>query len=332
MVTFIRSKAFVSPEKGLEQRNYTKEEKEQFRRDPVILHGLRHKLETAMNSRWTLFWANTGLQNSAREQTRKQMREIIGDNAIADKLIPNLPLGCRRLTPGVGYLETLMAKNVTAVFGSIQEITSDSVKTNDSEYQLDVLICATGFDTSFLPRFSMQGRNGVSLSDIWREDPKGYLGLAVPGFPNYFNFLGPSCPIGNGPVLVAVESQAQYICKFINKWQREQIRSFEVRSEAVEEFVAHKDKLMKGTVWVADCRSWYKSNKAGMKVTALWPGSTLHYVQTLMEPRFEDWMFSWRGNRWDYLGDGFSTWEKSKHDLAFYIRNEDKPYSIPPEV
>jgi cation diffusion facilitator CzcD-associated flavoprotein CzcO len=69
---------------------------------------------------------------------------------------------------------------------------------------LDVLICATGFDTSYRPRFPLIGPKGQSLADVWENEPKSYLGMAAHDFPNYFMFLGPNSPVGNGPVLIAI--------------------------------------------------------------------------------------------------------------------------------
>jgi cation diffusion facilitator CzcD-associated flavoprotein CzcO len=71
------------------------------------------------------------------------------------------------------------------------------------EHALDVLICATGFDVSFTPRFPVVGPAG-DLRDAWGHDPKSYLGTAAANVPNYMLFLGPNCPVGNGPVLSVI--------------------------------------------------------------------------------------------------------------------------------
>ena len=120
------------------------------------------------------------------------------------------------------------------------------------------------------------------------------------------------------------EAQADYMLKMIDRWQTENIQSFSPKIEAVEDFIAHKDQFMKGTIWAHDCRSWYKNNSSSGKVTAVWPGSTMHYLQTLAEPRYEDWNFTYTGNRFAFLGNGFSQIEGDKTaDLAYYIRNHD---------
>jgi cation diffusion facilitator CzcD-associated flavoprotein CzcO len=67
-------------------------------------------------------------------------------------------------------------------------VTKEGVKTEDGNmHNFDAIVCATGFDTSFLARYDIIGRNSVNLRTLWKKSmPEAYLGLAVAGFPNYF--------------------------------------------------------------------------------------------------------------------------------------------------
>lgn len=133
------------------------------------------------------------------------MRTRLADPILEERLIPKFSVGCRRLTPGVKYLEALKKDNMKLIMSKIAEITPTGCKCEDgNEHSFDVLVCATGFDVSFCPRFPLIGLNGINLQNTWRDDPKGYLGLAAPDMPNYFVFLGPNCPIGNGPILASI--------------------------------------------------------------------------------------------------------------------------------
>ena len=78
------------------------------------------------------------------------------------------------------------------------------------EHPLDVLICATGFDVSFKPRFPVQGPI-VNLQDEWADDPKSYLGAAAADFPNYMFLLGSNCPVGDGPVLRVIGTWREFL-------------------------------------------------------------------------------------------------------------------------
>lgn len=229
------------------------------------------------------------------------------------------------MTPGVNYLETLSKPNVSVVYGEIREVTEKGCVCDDgNEYPVDVLICATGFDTTFKPRFPLIGPTGENLQDIWAKEPKSYLGLAAPDFPNYLIFLGPNCPIGNGPVLSAIEYQADWMMQVIDRYQTHNVHSFSPKMEAVDDFIKFKDQFMEKTVWGDPCRSWYKANQADAPVTALWPGSTLHYIEAIGEVRWEDFNVKYNGNRFAWLGNGYSQTELDPTaDWAYYIREQD---------
>ena len=253
------------------------------------------------------------------------MKQKLNDKFLEEKLIPDWSLGCRRLTPGVNYLESLTKPNVSVVYGEIKEITEKGCLCDDgNEYAVDVLICATGFDTTFKPRFPLIGPSGDNLQDVWAKEPTSYLGVAAPDFPNYLIFLGPNCPIGNGPVLSAIEYQADWMMRIIDRYQTHNMKSFAPTTEAVSDFIKYKDEFMKQTVWADPCRSWYKANQADAPVTALWPGSTLHYIEALGEVRWEDFNVEYNGNRFAWLGNGYSQTELDQTaDWAYYVRDHD---------
>jgi hypothetical protein len=234
--------------------------------------------------------------------------------------------------PGIDYLESLTLPNITTIYGEIVRVTPDSCVTDDGkEHPIDVLICATGFDTTFKPRFPLIGRHG-DLAKLWSTDPDSYLGLAAHGFPNYFMFLGPSCPVGVGPVIIVIEAQGCYITELLNRWQKQNIRSYDPREEAVRDFIAQKDAFMEHTVWTTNCLSWYKSPVTG-KVTALWPGSILHYLSVLSDQRYDDYKIEYNGNRFSYFGNGFAQLELNPHiDHAYYVRDSDDGTSVLPQT
>jgi hypothetical protein len=217
---------------------------------------------------------------------------------------------------------------VKVAYGEINAVTPNGCLCSDGvEYEVDVLICATGFDTSFKPRFPLIAY-GKNLQEEWASEPRGYLGVGAPEFPNYFMFLGPNCPIGNGPVLAPIEAQADYMLMVIDRWQTDCFKSFAPKTAAVDDFIDHKDRFMKNTVWENECRSWYKGNNAFGKVTALWPGSSLHYIEAMAYVRYDDYDIKYHGNRYDWLGNGYSQSELDQTcNSAYYIRSvDDSPY------
>ncbi|KAF9889894.1 hypothetical protein FE257_006766 [Aspergillus nanangensis] len=337
LTTFIREPTWValSGIAGFQPRKFDFEERERFENDPKALQAFRHWLEHNVNSMYPLFFGGSETQKQVHEQFIQAMKDAIGNPTLEKKIIPEWDVGCRRsgnhrpkllaLTPGVGYLEALGHEKTTVVYGEISEITEQGCRMEDGqEHSVDVLVCATGFDTTFKPRFPLVGSHGRTLAEDWKDEPRSYLGVAAPGYPNYYMFLGPNSPIGNGPVLIGIEAQADYICRHITRIQQQGIKSMEVTEEAVDDFIAFKDQYMKDMVWNQDCRSWYKGNTADGKIIALWPGSTLHYIDTLEQVRYEDFKVGYFGNRFGYLGNGMTKLESAGDaDLGRYIRPHD---------
>jgi hypothetical protein len=113
------------------------------------------------------------------------------------------------------------------------------------------------------------------------------------------------------------------MCKLIDRYQTLNIKSFAPKAEAVADFISWKDRFMDATVWNDPCRSWYKQSARG-KITALWPGSTVHYMEALDELRLEDFDIQYEGNRFAWLGNGYSQCELDETaDWAYYIREHD---------
>jgi hypothetical protein len=138
-------------------------------------------------------------------------------------------------------------------------------------------------------------------------------------------FTGPNCPFGSGGIIVGIEAEGTYMTNFFNRWQKEDIKFFDPKKEAVDEFMEQKDLFMDTTVWAKGCRSWWKHKKTG-KVTALWPGSTLHYLEALAHPRYDDFEVQYAcSNRFSYLGNGFSQRQLDPTaDLVYYLRESDE--------
>ncbi|KAF7588054.1 hypothetical protein BBP40_006223 [Aspergillus hancockii] len=329
VTAFSRGPTWITPSAGMEHHVYTDEEKQRFRDNPSELLDMRKSSEAVMASAglFSTFLRGSHAQDVFRSQMENHMRGKILDDNLAKKLVPDFPFGCRRPTqPGTDYLESLTRPNVTICHEAIEEITPSGCVTADGqEHLVDILVCATGFDNTFRPRFPIIGRDGANLGEEWEEEPRNYLSVAVNGFPNYFMFTGPNCPFGSGGIIVGIEAEGTYMTNFFNRWQKEDIKFFDPKKQAVDEFMEQKDLFMDTTVWAKGCRSWWKHNKTG-KVTALWPGSTLHYLEALAHPRYDDFEVQYAcSNRFSYLGNGFSQRQLDPTaDLVYYLRERDE--------
>lgn len=102
------------------------------------------------------------------EFVRRKIREIVKDPAVAELLCPYThPLGTKRLCLDSGYYEAFNRPNVTLVdvrSNPITEITPAGPRTTAGEYELDILIYATGFDamTGSMTRMNVTGADGAA--------------------------------------------------------------------------------------------------------------------------------------------------------------------------
>ncbi len=164
------------------------------------------------------------------------MRERLkGDQRLIDAIVPtDFPFGCRRPTPGNGYLEALLQPNVhTFSDGMLQTLTEKGfLDAQGVEHEVDVFVCATwvqaedfarvlsdfeanfklsgllsGFNTSFVPRFPIIA-HGVNVQDRWAKYPvDSYLSYAVKDTPNYLMYYGPHGPTGHGSGAPMIEAR-----------------------------------------------------------------------------------------------------------------------------
>lgn len=203
---FIRTPSWISPPVALPEADrpsycYDKKEQRAFRNNEGQYLQDRKRLESQFNGMFQAFFKASPEQRDLRGRFESRMRALIQDKALQERLIPDFEAGCRRINPGERYLLTLQEKNVEPIFDGIERITPNGITAGGVEYPIDVLIAATGFNTTFRPRFPIIGRDGVNLQDLWAEDPVSYFGTGVSGFPNYMVFLGPNTPISNGSLM-----------------------------------------------------------------------------------------------------------------------------------
>jgi cation diffusion facilitator CzcD-associated flavoprotein CzcO len=326
LYTWVRSpiwitSGFASKFAGPNGQNfkYGEDIKRRFAEDPVSQLRYIKMLDAELGQRFYFNFTNTDDAKMAKEFSQKAMQEKLKDRPdLIKKLIPTAyGPGCRRPTPGNGYLEALMQPNVTTYTEEVQEITPTGfIDSEGQAHEVDIIICATGFDTSYVPRFPVLA-NGKDLRKEWANDPVSYFSVMVPEFPNYFLSIGPYSAT-NGSLLPPIEHGCKYICKIIEKCQIEYIRSIAPKEEVMREFREHSDLFLKRTVWNQKCRSWYKGGTID-GLPRLYPASRAHYIVT-MEPRYEDFVINYESsNRFHFWGNGFTVRELDGRDPTWYL-------------
>jgi hypothetical protein len=281
-------------------------------RNPEKFFKFRKTLEDESAKIYPVTLRGTKEQTDAKSLFEQKLREKLdGREDILTVMLPKFAPGCRRLTPGPGYLEALKKDNVEFISMSIDEITNNGINlTSGEKIELDVIVCATGYDVEAPPQFKVIGRNGITLADRWKPQIETYLALAVDQFPNFLMIGGPGSGLGSGSLVSVFEAQGGYAVKAIRKMQKEDYATMEVKPERVADFSQHIEEYFKKTVYTDNCSSWYKNGKTGARITALWPGSSMQCLEVLRSPRWEDYIFESAdptGNHLRWIGNGWST-------------------------
>jgi len=330
-MTDLQKGAEVDP--GQRQYKFSEEEKQRFRDDPEYHLDFRKRIEAEINGLFGMYQQGSEMSEHFRTVITAEMHRRMGPGheELKKFIIPKWAPGCRRISPGDGYLEAIVQDNVEPVFSGIKQITPEGILTEDGvEHKMDILVCATGFKVAFKPAFKVINDKGKTVDEDWENGPNLYMGVSAPRFPNYYTIVGPGATWSNGTLLPSIETTIEYSVKMMKKIQSEHIKSVDVKQEALDDLYAHFDEFHKDTVWKEECRSWFKDGKIKNRIY-LWPGSTIHFLKSIKDPRFEDYNIRYRyKNRFAYLGNGDvkATASRDVLGLSPYIRNSDHDWSV----
>ena len=247
--------------------------------------------------RFQLFWAGSDgfhaslqmdpdwpMPDNSLNEANYKMRELIidyvrkeldDDKELLAKVIPAYPPYGKRMLRDNYWYRMLKRPNVELVTGSISYITEDSIVMEDGTVQqVDVIIMATGFQASkMLWPMDIRGRNGRTIRGIWGDDdPRAYLGITVPGFPNLFLTYGPNTNLAHGgSIIFHTECQVRYITQAVREMIENGYTTLEVRTDVHDGYNKLVDEKCRNMVWAhPGVTSWYKNRHNRVTVTSPW--------------------------------------------------------------
>ncbi len=206
---------------------------------------------------------------TAAEFVRERIRDVVDDPGVAERLSPrNHALGTKRPCLDTNYYATYNRDNVTLVDvreTPILTVTPRGIRTTTDDYDLDVIVFATGFDamTGPLLRAGIVGANGVALRDKWADGPRTYLGLATAGFPNLFIVTGPGSPSVLVNMMVAIEQHVDWIVDCIEHLQAHGLATIDATVEAEDAWVEHVNEVANRTLFPTAASWWMGANVPG---------------------------------------------------------------------
>lgn len=194
----------------------------------------------------------------------------VRDPALRAALTPDYQPMCKRLVVSSDFYRAVQRDGVEIVTDAIDHIEPRGIVTADGRlHELDVLVLATGFDAhAFMRPMGITGTDGRTLDQVWADGPRAFETVAMPGFPNMFLLIGPHSPVGNYPLTLIAETQAEHILGWIRRWRDGEFDTVEPTVEATSSYYAELRAAMPNTVWATGCQSWYLGKDG---VPELWP-------------------------------------------------------------
>jgi len=201
-------------------------------------------------------------------------REFADRPDLREAVTPAYPYPGKRPILASTYYPALKRENVELVPLAVSRITRTGViDTAGTERAVDILVMATGFQAAdYLGAIRITGRRGVSIHDQWAGEPRAFLGITVPGFPNFFILYGPGT---NGGELVSMlEAQAEYAVRAVKRMTRERVSAIEVKPLFEGVWYAWLQSKMEGTSWTMSNN--YFTSATG-KIVTQWPSGNMVY-------------------------------------------------------
>jgi cation diffusion facilitator CzcD-associated flavoprotein CzcO len=285
LYVFQREPGWIMP-KG--ERDFTPEERERMMKNRLLTKAIRWKGFYTTTKRLAAAQVGSKASRHSMEVSIDYVARTVQDPELRKFVIPQYPLGCKRIIQDSKFYDALNLPNVDLIPKSVARVTSDGLVDADGvERKVDVVILCTGFRaTEFLVNLPIVGPAKLSLEDHWSGEPKAFLGITVPGFPNLFMLYGPNT--NGGPSVIAQhERQAEVVVRAAKYMAKHDYAVIDTDTAWLNKFIRWVDK-QNDVRWSAvhgGCHN-YALSRSGRDVNH-WPRGLITYLlMTRIGPRF----------------------------------------------
>ena len=234
--------------------------------------------EEEMNDIYEKAWEKGGLQfrgsfndlvtnieanKTASDFIKSKINEIVLNKKFASILSDiDHPYAGKRPPIDSNYFETYNRDNINLIDlrnDPIKCINKNGIETEKNHFNLDIIVFATGYDAMTGPLLNMNisGKNNLKLENVWKEGPKTFLGLQIPGFPNLFTVTGPGSPSVLTNMPMAIEQHVEWIRDCISFMIKKEYTTIEARSNLAEKWGQEVNTVANKTLLPTVKHSWY---------------------------------------------------------------------------
>jgi cation diffusion facilitator CzcD-associated flavoprotein CzcO len=275
LCSFQRTPAWVLPRN---ERRYTEIEKRLFEAVPAATWLLRKQIYLGHELRTLGFVRDRRILALAERLAVRHMEKAVKDPKVREILTPRYRMGCKRILMSNTYYPALAQPHVEVLGGALSQVTEDGVMGPDGrERKVDAIILATGFDVhDYLGTMRVRGRGGRDLGEEWaRGGAHAYLGVTVPGFPNFSLLVGPNTGLGSNSIVTMIEAQIELVMRLVGQVHDKEGALIEVREDVERAYNERIQDRLRETIWETGCQSWY--HDAAGRNSTIWPGLCTQY-------------------------------------------------------
>jgi cation diffusion facilitator CzcD-associated flavoprotein CzcO len=270
VVLFQRTPAYIVPRAN---RAYSELERRKLSLVPGALERHRSRLFWKAEMGFAERIGVPAFVDALRERALGHLEAQVPDPVLRTQLTPDYDIGCKRILLSDDFYPALAAGNVTLEPSAVSWAERNRIHAaSGAGYDLDVLILATGFESTRPPFASRTvGASGILLSERWNRGMVAHASTTVAGFPNLFIMDGPNASLGHNSAVHMIETQIEHILGALAYLQTSGAAVLEVSRAAEDRYTADIDRRSASTVWLTGgCSSWYV-DAGSHRLTLLWP-------------------------------------------------------------
>ncbi len=261
-----------------------------YRRMPILPRIRRAIIFRLFEMRHATFLRKDRAVNFAMKLWRKALEGAIPDPEERKKLTPPYQIGCKRILSSNDWYPALARPNVHVIPDGVARIEGNTlVAQNGQRADADVLVWGTGFHvTDALNRLDITGKNGLALSEAWKDGMQAHLGTGIAGFPNFFILLGPHTGLGHNSVVLMIEAQVEHLGRVLSEMAETGVSSVMPKKAKQAAFETEIQDGLADTVWqTGGCLSWYLDENG--RNTTLWPGTVRAFQNRMTAAGLEEY-------------------------------------------